>query len=163
MMPATVAAYNVVPIQPVGASKSESKWPAFCQPTASPTLKDHFIKRNGLEFAGTHLLVDLWGASHLDDLDVMENTLRSAVKAADATLLHIHLHHFTPQGGISGVAVLAESHISVHTWPERRFAAFDVFMCGDSKPEKAVTIIKNVFQPEQILVHENLRGVVGYD
>jgi len=62
----------------------------------------------------------------------MEATLREAVLQAGATLLHIHLHHFTPNGGISGVAVLAESHISVHTWPERNFAAFDVFMCGDA-------------------------------
>ena len=54
---------------------------------------------------------------------------RECIRAAGATLLHIHLHHFTPNNGVSGVAVLAESHISVHTWPESGFAAFDVFMC----------------------------------
>jgi S-adenosylmethionine decarboxylase len=51
------------------------------------------------------------------------------VDAAQATLLHIHVHHFQPNG-ISGVAVLAESHISIHTWPEVGYAAMDVFMCG---------------------------------
>ena len=163
MMHATVAAYEKVPIDSVGANKSISKWPAYCPPESQKEPKDHFIKRDGLEFAGSHLIVDLWGAEHLDNLEVMEDTFRSAVQAAGATLLHIHLHHFTPEGGISGVAVLAESHISVHTWPERRFAAFDVFMCGDSEPKKAVEIIKNVFKPEHVTVHEYLRGVVMHD
>lgn len=96
---------------------------------------DHFIQRDGITFAGSHLIIDLWEARRLDELEHMERTLREAVDAAGATLLHIHLHHFTPSGGISGVAVLAESHISVHTWPERDFAALDVFMCGDARPE----------------------------
>ena len=86
---------------------------------------DHFIQRDGEIFAGTHLILDFHGATGLDDLERMERGLRGAVEAAGATLLHIHLHHFTPNGGISGVAVLAESHISVHTWPERDYAAFN--------------------------------------
>src|SRR3546814_4613949 len=78
----------------------------------SSDLKDFFIERNGERFAGTHLIVDLWGAERIDDLAYVEDTLRECVEAAKATLLHIHLHHFTPNDGISGVAVLAESHIS---------------------------------------------------
>jgi len=74
--------------------------------------------------------------------------------------LHIHLHHFTPNGGISGVAVLAESHISVHSWPERDFAAFDVFMCGDSEPEKAIEVLKAAFAPQRVELHTHLRGEV---
>lgn len=163
MMHTTVAAFERVPIDSVGANRSISHWPAYCPPEHTEDPKDHFIKRDGLEFAGTHLIVDLWGARHLDKLDLMENTFRRAIKAAGATLLHIHLHHFTPQGGISGVAVLAESHISVHTWPERNFAAFDVFMCGDSEPEKAIEIIKSVFKPKHAKVQVYLRGVVEYD
>ena len=77
--------------------------------------KDHFIQRNGVEFAGTHLLLDLYEASHLDDIDHIEQAMRDIVSSCGATLLHIHLHHFSPSGGVSGVAVLAESHISVHT------------------------------------------------
>ncbi len=122
--------------------------------------KDHFIQRNGVEFAGTHLLLDLWGASHLDDLERMENAMREIVEKCGATLLHIHLHHFTPSGGISGVAVLAESHISVHTWPERDYAAFDVFMCGDAEPENAVPVLKRAFFPHRLEVTEELRGRV---
>ena len=120
--------------------------------------KDHFISRNGIEYAGTHLLLDLWDASHLDSLERVERAMRECVDACGATLLHIHLHHFTPSGGVSGVAVLAESHISVHTWPERNYAAFDVFMCGDAEPENAIAILKRAFQPRRISVCEELRG-----
>src|SRR3546814_5363722 len=63
--------------------------------------KDFFIERNGERFAGTHLIVDLWGAERTDDLAYVEDTLRECVAAARATLLHIHLHYFTPHNGIS--------------------------------------------------------------
>lgn len=131
-------------------------WPAFEQPQPHPN--DHFIMRDGVEFAGTHLIADFWDARPLDDLALMEATLRRAVEAARATLLHIHLHHFTPNGGISGVAVLAESHISVHTWPERDYAAFDVFMCGDADPRAAVAVLQAAFEPGRVAVTEHLRG-----
>jgi S-adenosylmethionine decarboxylase len=88
-------------------------------PVNDDQKKDHFITRNGLTYAGSHLIIDLWEAEGLDDRDRIEAALIDAVKAAGATLLHIHLHTFTEGGGISGVAVLAESHISVHTWPEK--------------------------------------------
>ncbi len=137
-------------------------WPTHEQSRDSTTA-DHFVQRDGTEFAGTHLIADLWGASRLDDLDHMERALREAVIAAGATLLHIHLHHFTPNGGISGVAVLAESHISVHTWPERDFAAFDVFMCGDARPAEAIDVLKRAFSPTRTHVGEHLRGIVSKD
>ena len=98
---------------------------------------DHFIQRDGLVFAGIHLIVDLWHATNLDDLPIVKAALRDAAACAGATLLNIDLHHFTPNGGISGMAVLAESHISIHTWPEISYAAVDVFMCGNAQPHKA--------------------------
>lgn len=137
----------------------ESSWPTHDQAVEDLT-QDHFIVRDGKEYAGTHLIIDLWGAQRLDDLELMENTLREAVEKAGATLLHIHLHHFTPNGGISGVAVLAESHISVHSWPERDFAAFDVFMCGDAEPEKAIAVLEAAFTPTRVVVDTLLRGDV---
>lgn len=121
---------------------------------------DHFIERDGVHFAGTHLLVDFFGAKRLDDLDLMEQALRGAVEAAGATLLHIHLHHFTPNGGISGVAVLAESHISVHTWPECEYAAFDIFMCGDARPELGAEVLRSAFEPTRQEILEQKRGVI---
>jgi S-adenosylmethionine decarboxylase len=127
---------------------------------ANDDQKDHFITRNGLTFAGSHLIIDLWEAEGLDNRDRIEQALIDAVNAAGATLLHIHLHTFTDGGGVSGVAVLAESHISVHTWPEKGYAAFDVFMCGDAEPRKALGVFKAAFNPGRIVVGEHKRGVL---
>ena len=142
----------------VANENSNEKWPIHKQITDS-SAADHFVQRDGITFAGTHLIFDFWQAHQLDDLALMEKALRQCVEAAQATLLHIHLHHFTPNGGISGVAVLAESHISVHTWPERGYAAFDVFMCGDAKPELTIAVLKNAFHPQRMSITEQLRGV----
>ncbi|HVW82427.1 MAG TPA: adenosylmethionine decarboxylase [Candidatus Paceibacterota bacterium] len=127
---------------------------------AAEEPKDHFITRNGQTYAGSHLIIDLWEAEGLGDRDRIEQALIDAVKAAGATLLHIHLHTFSDGGGVSGVAVLAESHISVHTWPEKGYAAFDVFMCGDAEPGKALSVFKAAFNPGRIVVSEHKRGVL---
>lgn len=119
--------------------------------------KDYSVIRDGKSYAGIHLIIDLYGASHLNDMGYIEKTMLRCVKAAGATLLHIHLHPFEPDG-VSGVAVLAESHISVHTWPESRFAAFDVFMCGNTKPELCIDIMREAFEAERVEVQEVLRG-----
>ncbi len=124
----------------------------------SVSQKDYFIERDGVRYAGTHLILDLRGAKRLDDIQHIEFVLREAVAASGATLLHVHLHHFTPNGGVSGVAVLAESHISIHTWPERRYAALDVFMCGCARPENTLEVFRRAFEPERMDVAEHLRG-----
>lgn len=121
---------------------------------------DSFVKHEGLRFAGTHLILDLWEASNLDDLEAVEDALRQATEAAGATLLNIDLHSFTPTGGITGVAILAESHISIHTWPEHSYAAIDIFMCGEAKPYKAIDVLKLAFTPEKLTVVEHKRGLV---
>jgi len=127
-------------------------------PEAHDDRKDFFIEKDGVKFAGTHLIIDLFGAKRLDDLKLVEDTLRRCVDVAGATLLHIHLHHFTPNGGVSGVAVLSESHISVHSWPEADYAAFDVFMCGEAKPQLTVEVLRQAFDAEDVVVKEHLRG-----
>jgi S-adenosylmethionine decarboxylase len=132
-------------------------------PVATPAVaaeerNDHFVVRNGVRCAGAHLIIDLYGAKKLDDIELIEATLRQCVEAANATLLHIHLHHFEPNGGISGVAVLAESHISIHSWPENGYAALDVFMCGDANPDACVPVLRKAFKPKRIAVSEILRG-----
>lgn len=93
---------------------------------------------------------------NLDDRDLLEQVLKDSVNAADVTLLHIH--QFTPTGGLSGTIILAESHINVHTWSERGFAALDVFMCGNTKPEKVEAVIKRAFRPEKSTVELRYRG-----
>ena len=124
-----------------------------------PVVSDHFVVEDGVVFAGKHLLIDLWGASHLDDIKYIQTTLEKIVNECHATLLHIHLHRFTENGGVSGVALLAESHISLHTWPERDYAALDVFMCGEVSPAAAVPILKQAFQPPSLHVEDHKRGV----
>ena len=118
---------------------------------------DHFIRREGKVFAGTHLIIEVVEGHGLDDEDRIQGAFRECVDLCGATLLHIHTHKFSPQG-VSGVAVLAESHISVHTWPEIGYGAFDVFMCGDAQPWNAVEVLKRTFGAREVRVKELLRG-----
>ena len=83
-----------------------------------------------MDFSGTHLLADLFDCGHLDDEARIEAALRAAVTAANATLLDIRVHGFGAGQGVTGIALLAESHISIHSWPERGYAAVDMFLCG---------------------------------
>jgi spermidine synthase len=124
--------------------------------------KDYFIVKNGVRYAGTHLIIDLYGAIRLDDIAFIEQTLTDCVTAAKATLLDMNLHHFTPNGGVSGVAVLAESHISIHSWPEHKYAALDIFTCGSSEPHNAVEVLRAAFKPERLVVEEHLRGKASH-
>lgn len=128
------------------------------KPSDISSTSDYFLIKDGVEYSGAHLLIDLWGASRLDDRPYIEEVLKRCVIACHATLLHIHLHQFSESGGISGVAVLAESHISVHTWPERHYAAFDVFMCGAATPLNAPAVLDKAFKPDELKVKEILRG-----
>ncbi|MEM7742301.1 MAG: adenosylmethionine decarboxylase [Pseudomonadota bacterium] len=118
---------------------------------------DHFIRRDGAVFAGTHLIIEVIDGEGLDCEDRIQQAFRDCVDTCGATLLHIHTHKFSPQG-VSGVAVLAESHISVHTWPEIGYGAFDVFMCGDAQPWKAVEVLREAFSAGSVHVKELRRG-----
>jgi len=130
------------------------------QADETPVASDYFVRRDGLEYAGGHVLLDLWDGRGLDDPEHIERALRDAAAAAGATVLHAHLHRFTPAGGVSGVLVLAESHISIHTWPERGFAAIDIFMCGACNPLDAVPPLQAAFRPARLEVTEARRGLV---
>ena len=123
--------------------------------------KDYFVEKDGQKFAGMHLLVDLWGAANLCDPDYIDRALREAAEAAGATILHGHFHHFSPNGGVSGVLVLAESHISIHTWPERDFAAIDIFMCGACNPHDGISALKAAFKPQTVNLGEQRRGLIA--
>ena len=127
--------------------------------TPQTEQKDYWINRDGLTFAGVHLIIDMWEAKHLDNEELIQKALKEAAEEAGATLLHVHTHKFEEGGGISGVAVLAESHISVHTWPEREFAAFDIFMCGCANPLDGIDALKRAFEPGRISVVEHKRGI----
>jgi len=92
---------------------------------------------------GRHLLIELKGCnpSLLDNLEFLKECLHSAAIRCGATVVGDSFYHFTPQG-VSGVVNIAESHISIHTWPECGYAACDVFTCGDKvEPEEAARYI----------------------
>ena len=149
------------PLGMVSELPSSNQTQSDAERTTTEVQKDYFVQKDGVKFAGTHLLVDLWGATNLCDPDHIDRALREAAEAAGATILHGHFHHFSPNGGVSGVLVLAESHISIHTWPERDFAAIDIFMCGDCDPRKSIPVLQAAFMPEQTVLGEQRRGVAA--
>lgn len=109
---------------------------------------------------GRHLLLDLAGiaAPRLTDPVALESALREAAGLAGATVLSGHFHHFGEGGGVTGVLLLSESHISIHTWPEHGFAAVDIFMCGDTRPERAAEAIAAALQAQERRCHAVQRG-----
>ncbi|MFH0910664.1 MAG: adenosylmethionine decarboxylase [Planctomycetota bacterium] len=126
--------------------------------TQEPTK---YCGSNGVvRYAGIHLIIEVWQARYLTDARMIETIMREAVAACGATLLRIDLHEFSPNGGISGVGILQESHISVHTWPEYDYAAMDIFVCGTLNPYGAVEVLKRGFQPGKIQIMEIKRGIL---
>ena len=98
--------------------------------------------RSTVPFAGRHLLIECFGGHANLDAKALETLLKDSAMAGGATVLSCHLHGFGKGGGVTGVALLAESHITVHTWPERGYAAFDVFMCGNCEAVRAAKVIE---------------------
>ena len=93
-----------------------------------------------VSYMGRHVIADLHDVSAelLCSIDFWKEILIDGAKKSGATVLSDHFHHFGEGYGLTGVIVLAESHISIHTWPEKNYAAIDVFMCGTCDPEVAV-------------------------
>ena len=109
---------------------------------------------------GRHLILELWGCSNLNSTGTVERALLEIVEALDLTLLSMQVHPFSPIG-VTGVAIVSESHVVIHTWPELGYAAVDVFSCGEQrKPEDAMPVLREHFAPERIQVMEITRGLV---
>jgi S-adenosylmethionine decarboxylase len=89
---------------------------------------------------------------------MIERVLREAADAAGATILATHFHAFPSAGGVTGMVLLAESHISIHTWPEHGFAAVDIFMCGAAKAETALEVIRAALSSERVEAKRERRG-----
>ncbi|MBQ0718975.1 MAG: adenosylmethionine decarboxylase [Gammaproteobacteria bacterium] len=101
---------------------------------------------------GQHLLIECRGR-HADlDAEQLLLLMTDAALAGGATVLFQHFHKFGDQGGVTGVLILAESHITVHTWPEHHYAAFDVFMCGKARPEAAAQVIAARFPEADVFI-----------
>lgn len=125
---------------------------------------DHFkTDGRGMHYAGDHLLVEMWDATHLADAAFIERALEKAARTAGATVLYSYYHPFGEGMGVSGVTILAESHISIHTWPERGYAAIDVFMCGDCDPQTTLPVLAEAFLPGRIESNQFKRGIVAQE
>ena len=129
--------------------------PYFADPL---NQSNYMVKERNKNFIGIHILIDMWEPKHISDLKHVETALQQSIIAANATMLYLHLHKFEKNGGITGVAVLAESHISIHTWPERNFAAFDIFTCGNTNPQAAAEALREAFLPKNFKILKALRG-----
>lgn len=108
---------------------------------------------------GVHVIVDCWNCgSGADDLDGACQAMRRAVDAMGATLLNLSSHRFTPHG-FTAVAILSESHLAVHSWPENGYVAVDVLTCGDAvEPQPAVEALAAFFEPEETEIRRIERG-----
>ncbi len=109
-------------------------------------------------YLGRHVLAEFWGCHRVDDPEHVKQALIGAAEAAGATVLQVNLHHFGEGMGVTGVVMLAESHMSIHSWPEISFAAIDVFVCGKADPHLAISSLKQSFEPTDIKITEHFRG-----
>ncbi len=114
-----------------------------------------------MESVGRHLIMEMRDCNeNLDSVEAVRHALTEATHACGATLLEMFIHPFTPQG-ITGVAVISESHILIHTWPELGYAAVDVFSCGKKiQPERVAPVLQRYFAPGHVQVMEMKRGIV---
>ena len=111
---------------------------------------------------GRHVLLELYDcdAEVLKDLETVREEMVEAARRARATIVTVTFHEFNPFG-ISGVVVISTSHLSIHTWPEYRYAAVDIFSCGDVvQPQAAIDHLVQVFAAERISVVELQRGLL---
>lgn len=109
---------------------------------------------------GRHILAEFHGVSKekLDDVDWLEKRILIAVEESNATYLHHYMHKFSPQG-VSGVVVVAESHLAFHTWPEYGYMALDYFTCGDRvDPQVAIDFLQEQLSPELVEASTKIRG-----
>lgn len=119
----------------------------------SPVERTPAPPRPGAQRFGAHLLIDMWEcrAEVLGDGDALLALLRRAADAAGATVIDVLAHSFGPPLGVTAIALLAESHISIHTWPEERYAAVDVYTCGHTmNPSAAAELFKDALHPAQL-------------
>lgn len=107
---------------------------------------------------GNHIIAELTGCTNLNNSAMLESVLHEAAVSTGATVLSVTVHEFEPFG-MTGVAVLQESHISVHTWPEYGYASLDIYTCGvHIHIEEALKVLKKFFQPKKIQALSVLRG-----
>lgn len=107
---------------------------------------------------GRHIILEMWGCQNLESVATAEQALRGMVAALDVNLLDLRVYPFSPVG-VTGIAIVSESHLVIHTWPEYGYAAVDIFTCGSPRdPQAAVQVLHQLFAPERVGVMEINRG-----
>ncbi|MEO1308585.1 MAG: adenosylmethionine decarboxylase [Pseudomonadota bacterium] len=124
------------------------------------TLAHNFGSPEGtVQPLGQHVIAEFYGATLLEDLRNGSEALCEAARAVGATVLKTEGHDFGDRAGYTAVALLAESHVSIHTWPEHGYAALDIFMCGPVDMNRALKILKERFQPDTANITILKRGL----
>jgi S-adenosylmethionine decarboxylase proenzyme len=109
---------------------------------------------------GRHLIIEMFDAENLNDAELLETALKETVDAIQGTLLDCRVVRF-PVHGVTGVAIISESHVAVHTWPEYGYAAVDIFTCNmDVDMQPGIDVMKKHFRPGRIDVREVPRGIL---
>src|SRR5437763_6137907 len=107
---------------------------------------------------GRHIILEMWGFQNLNSVDTAERALHGMVKALDVNLLDLRVYPFSPVG-VTGMAIVSESHLVIHTWPEHGYAAVDIFTCGAPRdPHDAVGVLRQLYAPERVGIMEINRG-----
>lgn len=98
-----------------------------------------------------HLLLELFECQSeaLDNPETVQSSLEKAAQAAQVTIVKSFFHRFSPQG-VTGVVIIEESHLSIHTWPEHGYASIDFYTCGEANPEAAIAVVSNCFAAKRI-------------
>ena len=110
------------------------------------------------KYAGIHLIAEFWNGRIIENPKEIKKILIKSVKEAKSTPLEVIIHRFSPWG-LTGVVLLAESHVALHSWPEFNYLAVDIFTCGDwAKPEKALQYLKKIFKPKRVEIKKIKRG-----
>jgi S-adenosylmethionine decarboxylase len=118
------------------------------------------IGKRKQKYAGIHLIVEFWNGKIIEDPKKIKQILIEAAKRAKNTPLEVTIHKFSPRG-ITGVVLLEESHIALHSWPEINYIAIDIFTCGEkSMPHKALAYFKKVFKPKRVKIQKIKRGKI---
>ena len=111
-----------------------------------------------MQAIGRHIILEMWGCQNLESVETAETALREMVVALDVHLLDLRVYPFSPVG-VTGMAIVSESHLVIHTWPEHGYAAVDIFTCGAPRePQAAVSVLREHYKPERIGVMEINRG-----
>ena len=110
-----------------------------------------------------HIIADFFKVKNLPTIKAIETEMVHAANLSKSKILNTSFHHFENTDGVTGVILLSESHISIHTWPEISFVSIDAFMCGNTEPMMAIEYLKEVFVPESTEIKVLERGKLPND